>query len=316
MADFSLDLERVMVKSSFSVGALVIFALCLVQVMFNPAQSAPQLPNQSGLKPVVDENQVAINGSGFNGTTSVTFDGVAVAFIVVSDTLITATRPSGIKDQATVELKTPGGMVSFVYVRPTESQQAEESPKLELVSVEPAMGPASGGTVLRIKGSGFRQRGNLRVTLDGNDATSVSRVREDELLAVTPAHEAGVVKLAVKTLDGKEVVLDRAFTFIAPPALATVTPSIASTAGGTAIQLQGQGFSTAGEVKVMFGNASATQVTVKSGTEIIAIAPPYGWGPVDLQVTNADGQSALVKAAITYVVPPSITSVGSATGLK
>jgi hypothetical protein len=298
------------------VGASGLIALCLVQVMFSPVQSAPKVPDQSGIKQEVNQNQVAINGNGFTGTTSVTFDGVAAEFVVVNDTLITAARPSGIKDQATVELKTPGGTVSFVYVRPTESQQAEQSTQLQVVSVEPTFGPASGGTVVRIKGAGFRQRGNLRVTLDGIDATSVSRVREDELLAMTPAHEAGMVKLAVKTMDGKEVVLEKAFTFIAPPVLATVIPSIASTAGGTAVQLHGQGFATSGEVKVMFGNAPATQVTVKSGTEIIAIAPPYGWGAVDMQVTNPDGQSALVKEAITYVVPPSITSVGSATTVQ
>lgn len=298
------------------VGASCLIALCLVQVMVSPVQSASKVPDQSGLKQEVNQNQVAINGNGFTGTTSVTFDGVAAEFVVVNDTLITAERPSGIKDQATVELKTPGGTVSFTYVRPTESLQAEQSTQLRLVSVEPTFGPASGGTVIRIKGAGFKQRGNLRVTLDGMDATSVSRVQEDELLAVTPAHEAGIVKLAVKTMDGKQVVLEKAFTFIAPPAPATVTPSIASTAGGTVIQLHGEGFSTSGEVKVMFGNAPATQVTVKSGTEIVAIAPPYGWGLVDLQVTNPDGQSALLKEAITYVVPPSITSVGSAPALR
>ena len=297
-------------------GALGLLALCLGLALVTPVRSATEVPDQSGLKQVLNPNQVAINGNGFTGTTSVTFDGVAAEFVIVNDTLITAARPEGIKDQATVELKTPGGVVSFKYVRPDEPKHAEQSVQLQLISVEPAVGPASGGTVIRIKGAGFRQRGNLRVMLGGHEATSVSHVREDELLAITPAHDAGLVKLAVKNIDGKEVVLERAFNFTAPPTLATVAPAIASTAGGTAVQLNGKGFSTSGEVRVMFGNVPATQVIVKSDTEITALAPPYGWGPVDLQVINPDGQSALVKEAITYVVPPSITSVGSAGALR
>jgi uncharacterized protein (TIGR03437 family) len=54
---------------------------------------------------------VNILGNGLTGTTSVTFNGVAATFTVVSDTYIKATVPSG-ATTGTIEVTTPTGTLS------------------------------------------------------------------------------------------------------------------------------------------------------------------------------------------------------------
>jgi len=54
---------------------------------------------------------VTILGNGLKGTTSVTFNGVAAAFTVASDTYIHATVPSG-STSGTIEVTTPSGTLS------------------------------------------------------------------------------------------------------------------------------------------------------------------------------------------------------------
>jgi len=73
----------------------------------------------NGLSPLVETNptmgkvgrSVIILGNGLTGTTSVTFNGVAAAFTVVSDTYIKATVPAG-ATTGTVSVATPSGTLN------------------------------------------------------------------------------------------------------------------------------------------------------------------------------------------------------------
>jgi large repetitive protein len=56
-------------------------------------------------------SNASLLGSGFKGTTSVTFNGVAATFTVVSDTQITTAVPAG-ATIGTIEVTTPEGVLS------------------------------------------------------------------------------------------------------------------------------------------------------------------------------------------------------------
>lgn len=277
--------------------------LSLITVL--PANSATETPAT-----------IDISGAGFSGATSVTFDGLSSAFVVVTDKLIKAKAPIEIvgKRPVKIEVITPGGAVSFTYVPPVASSIHSKRSPLTLMKIEPSFGPESGGTLIRIKGSGFANRGSLNVLFDGQQATAISRLRDDELVAITPPHTAGVSRLMVKGLDGWEAVLDKAFTFVAPPTVTAVSPSNAPVTGGATVMIRGEGFSTQGEVTVMFGNAPSKQVVVKSSSELVVTTPPYVEGPLDIKVTNPDGQYMVSTGLFAYLPMPSITSVGPVLG--
>lgn len=104
------------------------------------------------------------------------------------------------------------------------------------------------------------------------------------------------------------------YAFLAP-SLASVSPTIGSVDGGTAIELEGAGF-LAGAT-VTFDGRLATSVYVESSTKITCVAPPHtGEGAVTIAVRNPDGQTAALVDGYAYENPPElvITSVTPSTG--
>lgn len=73
----------------------------------------------------------------------------------------------------------------------------------------------------------------------------------------------------------------------APPAIVSMMPPAASTAGGTEITVQGAGFLSPATT-VTFGGVPARSVTVRSDRELVAVTPAAARGPVDV-VVSRDG---------------------------
>ncbi|WP_199804924.1 IPT/TIG domain-containing protein, partial [Nocardia jinanensis] len=99
------------------------------------------------------------------------------------------------------------------------------------------------------------------------------------------------------------------YTYIAVPALISVSPTAGPVAGGTTVTLVGAGLS--GATAVTFGATPATSFTVNSGIQITAVAPA-GTGTVQITVTTAGGTSNGV--AYTYVAVPTIGTPSPAAG--
>jgi hypothetical protein len=83
-----------------------------------------------------------------------------------------------------------------------------------------------------------------------------------------------------------------------PPALLSVTPNKGDTEIGTQVTLTGSDFQ-AGAV-VYFGNALGLLAETKDSQTIAVLAPAHDAGPVDITVTNPDGQNAALAKAFTY----------------
>jgi hypothetical protein len=88
---------------------------------------------------------------------------------------------------------------------------------------------------------------------------------------------------------------------MALPAITSISPSSGPTGGGTAVTIQGSGFT--GATAVLFGGASATGIAVEGDTVIVATSPP-GNGTVNISVTTPLGSSAIVPASqFAYTAP-------------
>jgi hypothetical protein len=95
------------------------------------------------------------------------------------------------------------------------------------------------------------------------------------------------------------------------PTLTSVSPSIGTQAGGTAVTLTGTGFATAWQAsgfrdspRVLVGNSLATSVVVVSATSITCVTPAaLGNGTVSVTVFNGDSQFGNLASSFTYTTP-------------
>jgi hypothetical protein len=177
---------------------------------------------------------VTINGSGFNGTTRVTFGAVPAASLdVVTDTTISATSPrqpmAGTVDvlvttPAGTSAVSPADQFTYVAVVPV------------VTGVSPATGGLAGGETVTVTGSGLT--GATQVNFGTAAGTSLIVVNDAELTVANPSRNSGeVVDVTVITPTGTSTTApaDR-FTYVAP--LTVLTTSLPSATCGSPYQLQ------------------------------------------------------------------------------
>ena len=175
-----------------------------------------------------------------------------------------------------------------------------------VTGISPNSGPAPGGTLVTITGTGFS--GATAVDFGTTAATDVTVVNDTTITADSPAG-TGAVDVTVTAPNGTSATstADK-FAYIASPAVTGVSPNSGPAAGGTLVTITGTGFT--GATAVDFGTTAATDVTVQSGTTITALSPA-GAGLVDVTVTTPNGSSATSTAdQFTYVATaPAVVSV-------
>lgn len=95
------------------------------------------------------------------------------------------------------------------------------------------------------------------------------------------------------------------FTVAPIPTVQSVSPTIASGNGGTAITISGLDFT--GATSVTVGGAACASVTIVSATTITCTAPPGSGGIKSVVVSNADGSSE-GNSLLSYTTPtPTLT---------
>ena len=82
---------------------------------------------------------------------------------------------------------------------------------IKLLRVNPSIGPASGGSGVTLTGVGLS--GAMGITFGGSAATSVNVVNSTTVTAVTPAHAAGAVDVAITTARGR-VMYTQGYTYL------------------------------------------------------------------------------------------------------
>ena len=255
--------------------------------------------------PMQGGTRITLTGTDFVPGARVTIGGVpAFAVAVASSTSLTATTNSG----------APGAQDVVVTNPDTQSSTLDDAFTLNgapsLTSISPISGATTGGTVVTLTGSGFRQ--GAEVLFGATAAASVTMVSDTELTATTAPRAIGVVAVTVRNADGQSAELARAFRFAEPPSVSGLNPSSGDVAGGNVVRLTGAGFTQASTVT--FGGVASPLVTLVSPTELDARVPPHAPGVADV-VVSVDGAAVTVTGGYTYVRgAPSISTVAPSTG--
>lgn len=141
--------------------------------------------------------------------------------------------------------------------------------KPRLTGVSPNKGPKSGGTVIRLKGSGF-ERGMV-VAVGAKKCRNLKVLSASRAKCSTPSGKVGARKVSVLTTGGKSNT--RTFTYVKPPQPRTVDPSVAPLSGGTRIVITGRNLGNGTTIKV--GARNCTDVKVWSGgSKASCVVPP------------------------------------------
>lgn len=228
---------------------------------------------------------VTINGQNFTGASAVQFNGAAAAFTVLSATQIRTAVPAG----------ATSGPITVV-----SSNGAGSSSTAFTVIPPPTI-------------TGFTptsQRRGRQVTILGSNFTGVTSVRFGAGAATFTIVNAGTINATVPnaatfgpvTVTGPGgTASSTAFQLIAPPTVASFTPSIGGV--GTTVTIRGAGFFNVTSVSINRTNVSSFQVI--SDAEIRAVvAPRTTTGPITVRTGGGTGASA---AVFTVVQPPTIT---------
>ncbi len=163
-------------------------------------------------------------------------------------------------------------------------------------NVNPASGPASGGTGVTITGTNFVD--GATVTFGGVSGTGVTFQNAGTLTATTPSHAAGPVDVSVINPDGGSGALTDGFRYNALPTVTGVNPASGVVSGGTVVTITGTNF--VDGATVTFGGVSGTGVTFQNASTLTATTPSHAAGQVDVTVTNPDGSSAVLNDGFVY----------------
>ncbi|MBU6316952.1 MAG: IPT/TIG domain-containing protein, partial [Acidobacteria bacterium] len=246
---------------------------------------------------------VTITGTNLAGAT-VKFGTAAATNVAVNanGTSLTARTPASTPGIKTVTVTTVGGTASlssaFTYVAlPT------------IASVSPSSGPLAGGTSITVKGTNLR---GASVMVGGAPADAVVvNASGTSLTANAPGSDVAGAKTVAVTTIGGTASRSNAFTHVAPPTVAGVSPSSGPLSAGTIVTIAGTNLAGA---TVKFGDVAATNVVVNAqGTSLTARAPASTSGAKTVDVTTIGGTASL-SSAFTYVALPTIASVSPSSG--
>ena len=151
--------------------------------------------------PAAGGTSVVITGSHFVDVQSVKFGAVeATSFTVNSENMITAIAPEHDEGNVSITVTAPSGVSPSTALDTFTFLGAPP----EIDSLDPQIGPASGGTVVTITGDNFT--GATAVTFGGAAATNVTVVSDTVMTARSPARSPGTVNVRVTSPDGTSTV--------------------------------------------------------------------------------------------------------------
>ena len=234
---------------------------------------------------------VTIDGSGFTGSSAVSFGGVpAASFTVNSPDQITAVIASG----------GTSGVVSV-----TNSYGTGTLPGFTFIPL-PVINnftPLSGGsgTIVTINGSGLT--GTSAISFGGIPAQSFAVNSNTVITATVGSGSTGSVAL---TAPGGSTTSASSFNFILPPTITAFNP--ATGGAGASITITGINLETTSSVS--FGGIAAQSFVINSDTQVIAVVGVGASGSVS-DVTEGGTAN---QPGFTFIPPPVINSFSPSAG--
>lgn len=283
-----------------------------------PPKPAPEIssvtPNEGELK---GGYNIKVLGKNFESTAKLYFNDSLVSFTFYSSgeirLRVPASQTPGRVDIKVVnsdgqEATAPG---AFTYLAPPPA------PAPTITSVTPNEGFLEGGYNIAVKGANYS---NSSIIYIDSQPLQTVYYSSGELRGKVPASPvAKVVDVKVVNPDEQFVIVEGAFSYIAPPpppapTVTSLSPDSGIIAGGYNSFVNGTNFSSS--TKVYFNDVLLNSVyysTKQIRVSVPAIATP---GPVTVKVVNSDGQEAELIDGFTYILPPppSITEINPNSG--
>ena len=270
--------------------------------------------------PTTSGNTVVITGNNFLNVTAVMFGTTnAISYVVNSSTQITASAPSGTAG-VTIDVTVTNGAGTSAPV--AGSKYSFGAPII--TTLNPTAGPTSGANQVVITGKGFTgvsavKFGSTNATYTVDSPTQITATAPfgnlDTIVDVSVTSPAGTS--AVSAIDK--------YRYIAPPTVASLTPSTGPAAGGNQVVITGTYFVAGAVTAVKFGSSALTlnqtttltigQYRVDSETQITTMAPAGTAGTtVNVSVTNSAGASLNTPADDYSYGIPTVTALNPAAG--
>lgn len=156
-----------------------------------------------------------------------------------------------------------------------------------ITSISPAIGNTAGGTTATITGTNLT--GLSSVAFGGTVGTSLTPISPTSATVVAPAIAAGTYDVVITNASGSATL---AASYTAQPvSVQSITPSIGTTAGGTAITVRGIGLT--GTTALTIGGTTCTSIVVVNDTTVTAVTPAKAIATYNVVIT-APGGSATV----------------------
>ena len=186
----------------------------------------------------------------------------------------------------------------------------------------PTRGPTVGGTLAVIRGNNFRP--GTQVSFGDNVAAFVKVVDSTTLTVVTPSNAtAAKVNVVISSPEGQSTTFTDGFEYyvndgsVPPPTLSSIFPNTGPASGGTVALVTGDKFQS--EILLFVGRSPASDVVVADDKMTLSGTLPAGdVGSADVEVTNPDGQTAILSLAFAYSdtdgVPPVLSAVSPVAG--
>ena len=258
------------------------------------ALTADQVSPNTGV--IAGGETVTIYGTGFNGSTTVTFGGtLATNVTLVNSTTIECDIPA--KNAGYVDVIVTKGMESV-----TLSSAFEYILPLSIGYVIPVADFDIGGTSIAIHGYGFDP--DAIVTIGGIALENVVVVNNNLITGVVPNGTPGF-RDVVATKGVDTYTLTNGFQYIASVQLASITPSTGTFAGGTSVTIDGENF--LNNAVVTIGNKPLINQIVVNSTTITGDVPDGPTGTTNVIITQssvAGLDSDIIVNGFTYSTNP------------
>ncbi|HHW06933.1 MAG TPA: hypothetical protein GXX34_05290 [Clostridia bacterium] len=257
--------------------------------------------------PVDGGTKITITGIGFWPGAEIWIGGKRALEVEANYTYATAITPKADNvGPADVMIVNPDGGTDilpggFTYKMPDS--------KPEIDSISPSIIPATGGTIVTIKGKDFRKW--VTVYFGTEVAEIVHFIEPNEIIVKAPPYllpieEKAVVDVTVLNRDGGVAQKEGAVTYVLPksePIIDSIDPDHGPAAGGTLVVIEGDGFSSKG-VTVYFGGNEAIVQSIRYDRLEVITPPGQPGETVHVTVTNHDPDalgSYTAERAFTYV---------------
>ena len=230
--------------------------------------------------------------------------------------------PASFVDSETVECTSPESVAGKTVALQVSNNDADFGASfvdydfvnsVRLVRTEPSLGSTSGGSTVRLVGSGFRPTEDLACRF-GEQFVDATYLSDDTIECESPPSEkTGSVPVDV-TLNAHDFSIGAVgFSYQHPVTVASVYPSVGPVVGGTVVAVHGSNFVDASSLACVFGDEAASTGRWVSSSTVECVAPPSEGSAetsVAVAVTN-NGADFIVTEGITfqYVAAPTVEAM-------